>query len=106
MHGVGLHGIHPSLCCTGIEHVGCYWVPAYSDLFFLEGTTEDLSDNPRERQDPIRKCGNAAQLYNFEVFALAVGFCISGSNNVREYQYIETDVCEGGIGEVLSIVRP
>ena len=78
----------------------------YSDLFFLEGTTEDLSDNPRERQDPIRKCGNAAQLYNFEVFALAVGFCISGSNNVREYQYIETDVCEGGIGEVLSIVGP
>ena len=70
------------------------------------GTTEDLSDNPRERQDPIKKCGNAAQLYNFEVFTLAVGFCISGSNNVREYQYIETDVCEGGIGEVLSIVRP
>ena len=76
-------------------------MPTYSNLFFLEGTTEDLTDNPRERQDPINKCGTAAQLHNFNVFAIAVGFCISGSNDVQEYQYIETDVCEGGTGEIL-----
>ena len=74
-------------------------MPAYSDLFFLEGATTDLSDNPRQRQDPIRKCGTAAQLYEFNIFAIAVGYCISGSNNLQEYQYIETNVCEGGIGE-------
>lgn len=85
---------------TGIEHIGCYWVPTYSsDLIFLEGTTEDLNDNPRGRQDPIRKCGTAAQLYNFNVFALAIGICISGSSDVREYQYIETNVCESGTGD-------
>lgn len=90
---------------TGIEHVGCYWVPAYSDLIFLEGTTEDLTDNPRERQNPISKCGAAAQQFNFNVFALAFGFCISGSNNTREYQHIPTDVCEGGKGELHSTER-
>ena len=79
---------------AGIEHMGCYWVPVYnSNLTFLEGATEDLTDNPRERLYPIQKCGTAAQLYKFNVFALAVGFCISGSNNVREYQFIETDIC-------------
>ena len=52
---------------------------------------------------------NVAMLHNcttLKFFSLIVGFCISGSNNVREYQYKETDVCEGGIGEVLSIVGP
>ena len=33
------------------------------------------------------------------MFALAVGFCISGSNDLPEYQYIETDICQGGTGE-------
>lgn len=56
-----------------------------------------------ERQYPISKCGVAAQQYNFKIFALAAGFCISGSNNIQEYQYIQTDVCEGGKGEVTSI---
>ena len=85
----------------GVEHVGCYWVPPIysSNLVFLEGTTEDLSDNPWEREDPVSKCGAAAQLYNFNVFALAVGFCISGSSNLQLYQSFETDFCEGGVGE-------
>ena len=83
----------------GLGHVGCYWVPAYSNLFFLEGSTADLNDNPLQRKDPIRKCGVAAQLYNFNIFGVSVGYCISGSNNLLEYQRIETGVCEQGIGE-------
>ena len=68
---------------------------------FLEGTTEDLSDNPWEREDPVSKCGTAAQLYNFNVFALAVGFCISGTSDLRQYRSLESDFCEGGTGETL-----
>ena len=65
----------------------------------MEGTTEDLSDNPWEREDPISKCGAAAQEYGFHIFALAIGFCLSGSNDIRHYQLLETDFCQGGIGE-------
>ena len=91
-----------------MEHLGCYWVPPVysSNLLFLEGTTEDLSDNPWEREDPISKCGVAAQQYNYHVFALAVRFCISGSNNLRHYQSFETDFCQGGVGETLCDYTP
>lgn len=84
---------------TGIEHVGCYFVPFGSQaLRFLEGTTTDLSDNPLTREEPIRKCGSAAQRWQYEVFAVSVGYCISGSNDLGDYQFITTQLCQGGTG--------
>ena len=99
LHFYALYPTPSPIYIPGLGHVGCYWVPAYSNLFFLEGSTSDLSDNPLQRKDPIRKCGVAAQLYNFNIFGVSVGYCISGSNNLLEYQRIETGVCEQGVGE-------
>ncbi len=66
----------------------------------LEGTTPDLSDNPQGRLDPIRKCGVGAALQDIQYFSLSVGYCISGSNNINDYQVFEAneDFCYNGIG--------
>lgn len=68
-------------------------------LAFIEGTTPDVSDNPFIRIDPIRKCGVAATTLDFDAFAVVRGICISGSNNLRDYQAIEaTGFCRDGVG--------
>ena len=65
----------------------------------MEGLTPDLSDNPRTRTNPIQKCGMAAQQYNYAMFAVSIGYCISGSN--REFYYTssgESVMCHHGVG--------
>ena len=75
-------------------------MPAYSNsLYFLEGETSDLSDNPRNREQPIRKCGSAAQVFGYDFFAVTVGYCISGSSRVADYQYVPSQLCNEGIGK-------
>ena len=49
---------------------------------------------------------NVAMLHSCTTLKFFLSLSASVYLNVREYQYIETDVCEGGIGEVLSIVGP
>ena len=84
---------------TGLQHVGCYYVPRFSNrLGLLEGLTEDLSDDPRTRTNPIRKCGAGAQEFNFNLFAVSTGYCISGSNRLRDYQYVRSRFCNNGVG--------
>ncbi len=76
-------------------------MPVYSNsLYFLEGETKDLSDSPRSREEPVRKCGSAAQLLGYRFFAVTVGYCISGSNSDADYTIFpaHTDLCQGGIG--------
>ena len=88
----------------GLRHDGCYYVPAYSSvLYYLEGTTTDLSDNPFLREEPIRKCGTAAQEFRFDVFAVSVGYCISGSNDLSDYQIYTSSLCENGEGTYLVL---
>lgn len=85
---------------VGLEHVGCYYVPAYSTvLFFMEGLTSELTDDPLRREDPIRKCGSAAQMFGFDAFAVTVGYCISGSSDVEDYMTYPSTLCQQGIGE-------
>ncbi len=71
-----------------------------NSLYFLEGETEDLSDSPTSRDEPVRKCGSAAQLLGYQFFAVTVGYCISGSSSKAEYTIFpaNTDLCQGGIG--------
>ena len=74
-------------------------MPRFSDsLGLLEGLTEDLSDSPFTRTDPIRKCGLAAQQYGFWMFAVSSGYCVSGSNSLTDYQYVQATACSNGIG--------
>ena len=78
-------------------------MPAYSNvLFFLEGTTAELTDNPLYREEPIRKCGTAAQLFGFNIFAVTVGYCISGSNDLENYQTVSSSLCQGGEGTSIN----
>ena len=69
-----------------------------STLGLLEGLTEDISDDPLTRTEPIRKCGQAAREFQYSVFAVSIGYCISGSNRVRDYQYVRAGICNNGIG--------
>ncbi len=95
-------GLIPALplFSVGLEHAGCYYVPVYSTvLFSMEGLTSDLTDDPLYREDPIRKCGTAAQLYSFDIFAVSVGYCVSGSSDVEDYRQYPSTLCQQGIGE-------
>ena len=84
---------------SGLQHVGCYFVPPRSQFIgLLEGSTEDLSDDPVTRTNPIRKCGSAAQQRRFTYFAISVGYCISGSNRLSDYQYVRSNLCQNGVG--------
>ena len=83
---------------TGLQHVGCYFFPGYRRLRLLEGDTPDLSDNPRTRTNPIGKCGAGAQASGYRVFSISTGYCISGSNRISDYQYVQNTFCQNGIG--------
>ncbi len=54
------------------------------------------------RTNPIRKCASAAQDYFFRLFALSIGYCISGSNNLDDYQYVCSEACRDGKGAYVS----
>ncbi len=87
----------------GLKHLGCYYVNRFSRaLGLLEKLTEDLMDDPTTRTNPIRKCASAAQDYSYRLFALSTGYCISGSNNLRDYQYVRSEACRDGIGAYVS----
>ena len=64
----------------------------------LEGSTPDLSDDASKRDRPVSKCGTAVESSGYEFFGVSTGYCFSGSNNLRDYQYIATDLCKDGKG--------
>ena len=64
----------------------------------LEGTTLDLSDDASKRNRPVSKCGTAVERRGYEFFGVSTGYFFSGSNNLRDYQYIATDLCKDGKG--------
>ena len=85
---------------AGLLHIGCYFVPQFSDMIgLLEGTTADLSDDPVTRTEPIRKCGMGAQQRDYQFFAISVGYCISGSTQVADYtSERSSNLCNDGVG--------
>lgn len=68
----------------------------------MEKLTSDLSDDPTTRQNPIRKCAQAAQIYSYRLFAISIGYCISGSNRLSDYQYVRSEACREGRGAFAS----
>ncbi len=88
---------------AGLKHLGCYYVNRFSRaLGLLEKLTKDLMDDPTTRTNPIRKCASAAQDYSYSLFALSAGYCISGSNNRLDYQYVRSEACRDGRGAFVS----
>ena len=80
---------------------GCYYLSQDNvKLDSLEGSTPDLSDNPRNRMNAIVKCQEAAQQFGFNIFAVSLGYCISGSNWLSDYQLnpASDDRCHSGLG--------
>ena len=84
---------------TGIRHRGCWYLNTRTGrLGTLEGLTPDLMDDPFTRDQPVSKCGVAAQTLNFNLFGVTLGYCISGSNLLSDYQYVSSQLCRDGIG--------
>ena len=83
----------------GLVYRGCYYLNTRSTrLLLLEGTTPDLSDDPFTRQNPVSKCGIAAQNQTYFFFGVTLGYCISGSNVFSDYTYYNSSLCRDGRG--------
>ena len=95
-----------SLVTSGITYVGCFYlVRRYAyHLLSLEGATEYLTDDYRNRTQPVRKCGQGAREYNYTVFSLVNGYCISGSNDTDAYTVFgASDNCQNGTGDIREV---
>ena len=87
------------LIYSGLTHRGCWYLNNRNRrLGTLEGRTRDLSDNPITRVNPASKCGVAAQTLNFRFFGVTLGYCISGSNLLSDYQYVQSQLCRDARG--------
>eukprot|EP00731_Ephydatia_muelleri_P037858 Em0582g1a len=88
-----------------VTHKGCFYLSTNNvRLGSLESSTLDLSDNPRSRMNAVVKCQQAAQQFGFEIFAISLGYCISGSNRLSDYQLnpASDDSCHNGLGGWVS----
>ena len=82
----------------GITHKGCY-VLASGSLVFLERTHQLLMDSPYNRTDPVTKCAQVSHLRGFTHFALALGLCYSGYNDLGSYEVAgPSTLCRNGVG--------
>ena len=78
-------------------------VPSSSaTLKLLEGTDSEVLDDPFTRTEPIRKCGSASLRADHTVFGVTLGYCISGSSEITDYQTYKLDVCQEGVGRYYS----
>lgn len=57
-----------------------------------------MSDNPYTRVNPVSKCGIAAQDRSLRFFGVTLGYCISGSNLLSDYTYVQSRLCRDGKG--------
>ena len=82
--------------------MGCYRLPNLTIQLF-ESAAELLSEDPSTRQDPVRRCGSAARRGGHTHFALALGMCYSGSDNLADYIVAgESEACDKGRGNLLN----
>lgn len=84
---------------TGIRNVGCYRLPPQGTLNFLEKTNLLLEDNPYNRTEPVRKCGQVAGDRGYEYFGVALGLCFSGPHPLSRFQSAgNSTLCQNGTG--------
>ena len=94
-----------TLNCTTATYKGCFYLSTNNvRLGSLDGSTPDLSDTPRSRMNAVVKCQQAATQFGFEIFAISLGYCISGSNRLSDYQLnpASDDSCHNGLGGRVS----
>lgn len=79
--------------------MGCFAIPSVvQNLRLLENETPDLSDSATTRTKAVEKCGLGAIQFHYNAFSVALGFCISGSNNTNEYTQSPGFFCADGKG--------
>ncbi len=80
------------------ESLGCYKFIS-SLVTSIESKTPHLHDYPPLRENPVETCAKAAQSLGYRYFGIALGFCISGSNDVSHYVQIRAiNLCQNGKG--------
>ena len=85
--------------CIGLRYRGCWYLNVRDrKLGTLEGTTRELRDDASERIRPVSKCGMAVQRRGYDYFGVTVGICVTGSNNLEDYQYYASSLCRDGKG--------
>ena len=60
------------------------------------------------RTNSVEKCGLAAIQQGYEYFGVSIGYCISGSNNLEDYNSTSTfypGYCSDGVGGVVYYWR-
>ena len=55
-------------------------------------------DDPFTRENPVSKCGVSVERFNYNFFGITVGYCITGSNLLSDYQYVGSQLCRDGRG--------
>ena len=88
-----------AFCFIGYKKLGCYRYVA--KVFSIEKRTSELQDYPPTRVDAVNKCAKAAQQLGYSLFAVSLGFCISGSSRRSDYQQFKASsnaICRNGKG--------
>ena len=57
-----------------------------------------ISETMSERIRSVIKCGIAVQTRGYDYFGVKVGNCVTGSNNLEDYQYYASFLCRDGKG--------
>ena len=83
---------------TGIVSRGCWYLNTRGRRLGLLDGRPGLTDDPFTRENPVSKCGLVAQRENYKFFGVSLGYCISGSNLLSDYQYVQSQLCQDGKG--------
>ena len=53
---------------------------------------DHLPDDPTASETPVPRCGQVVMSLNYRFFGIALGgYCLSGSNNLSDYQYVQSN---------------
>ena len=53
-----------------------------------------LPDDPSASETPVTRCGQVVMSLNYRFFGIALGgYCLSGSNDLSDYQYAQSSGC-------------
>ena len=78
--------------CAGYRHLGCYELTRRYALRTLG----------RFDVNAVKNCAAKSQDLGFTVFAVVLGYCISASNNVEDYNTRRSSLCVSGEGRYVN----
>ena len=77
---------------VGYQHLGCYELTRRYALRTLG----------RSNVNAVRNCAAKSQDLGFMMFAVVLGYCISASNNVEDYNARRSSLCVNGEGRYVN----